>query len=73
MSGSLSRNIGPPPYFYFLFGRERPLDARFCGILANIAAVSFVMVSRSVHEVKVVRGMPLPVRSRLADSRVVYK
>ena len=70
-SRSLSRNIGSPPYFHFLFGRQRPLDARFCSILANMAAVSFVMVRRSVHGVKVVRGIPLPVRSRLADSRVV--
>ena len=70
-SGLLSRNIGSPPYFHFRFGRQRPLDARFCSILANIDAVSFVMARRSVQEVKVVREKLLPVRTCLADSRVV--
>ena len=70
-SGSLSRNIRSPPYFHFRFGRQRPNDAGFCSILANMAAVSFVMARRSVHAVEVVRGIPLPVWSRLADSRVV--
>jgi len=70
-SGSLSRHIGSPPYFHFRFGRQRLYDARFCGILAKMAAVSFVMVRRKVQEVKVVRDILLPVRSRLADSRVV--
>ena len=70
-SGSLSRNIGSPPYFHFRFSLQRPSDARFCSILANMAAVSLVMVRRRVQEVKVVCGIPLLVRSRLADLRVV--
>ena len=69
-SGSLSWNIGSPPYFHFRFGLQRPSDARFCRILANILVVSFVMVRRCVQEVRVVRGLLLPIRSCLADSRV---
>jgi len=52
-SGSVSQNIESPPYFHFRFGRQRTLDARFCSILANMAAVSPVMARRPASEVKV--------------------
>jgi len=74
--GGIGSRVGSRGRWVEISGRrhisaQRPNDARFCSILANMAAVSFVMVRRWVHEVKVVRGIPLPVRSRLADSGVV--
>ena len=70
-SGSLSRNIGSPPYFHFRFGANGSMILVFVVFWPKWPRVSFVMVRRKVQEVKVVRDILLPVRSRLADSRVV--
>jgi len=61
-SGSLSRKNGSSPYFYFRFGRHSPLDDGFYGISAHAAALSPVMVGRSVQAPKSVRSILLPVR-----------
>ena len=54
--------IGSPPYFYFRFGRQRPLDDGFRRISARAAALSPVMLRRSVQAPKSVRIILLPVR-----------